>query len=78
MRSHYLAFSFVVRMVKSTGTSVAIMRKFKVISDIFNVYRICTNLVGHLSNTPPNRLEGAQALSEELQASVATPHIPTG
>jgi len=68
------------RMVKSTGISEAIMRKFKVVSDIhvFNIHRICTYLVANLSNTPPNRLEGAQALSDELQASVAILPIPTG
>jgi len=66
------------RMVKLTGISVATMWKFKVISAIFNVNRICTNLVANLSNTLPNRLEGTQALSDELQASVAIPPIPTG
>lgn len=78
VRSYYLAFSFMASMVKSTGISVAIMRKFKVISDIFNVHRICTNLVANFSNIPPNRLEGAQALTDELRASVVIPLLPTG
>jgi hypothetical protein len=79
MRSCYLAFSFMARMVTPTGISVAMMRKFKVISYIFKVHRICTNTVADSSNTPRNRLEGAQeAMSDELQASVAIPLIPTG
>jgi hypothetical protein len=78
MRSCYLAFRFVARMVTSTGISVAMIRKFKIISDIFKVHRICTNLVANSSNTPCNRLEGAQTMSDELQASVAIPLIPTG
>jgi hypothetical protein len=51
-----------------------VMQKFKVISDIFNVNRVCTNRVANLSNTPPNRLEGAKALRDELQAYTPYTH----